>query len=636
MKSEERFKWLFIISVVAVELSIFIFILIAFNRYMVSIHHGIYKEYEQTYTNEQKKLIKNVVLDFVEAIDKDNNNLSSNILKTLKNNVNQMYQEYVSIYKNNKLSRQLFTNLLQAHSYTELTLLDADFKVLETTSSELKKSDKLLKLKKLMNNKDIFSGIVNLNVCNRCFVYAERLPNGWILAGVKSYQEALTELQNTFKQKLENFRYRADKTGYIFVLKLERDNGIIKEKGIVLPNERSFEGKYIPYKTIKDIKGNYFTKHMTDIALTKGNGYIVYYKRILGSNTISKKTSFIYYYKPWRWIIGSGFYPDIFSERLNKKDKILTALLNKISLKLALEVLTFELLLLIIIFFFIKDMTSRLTRYRKELLKRENFQKHLIESIPNPLIVLNDKCDVINTNKAFEDFFCKEDIGNLTERIKKYHSGTDILNYMEFEIGICKKQKFIGINCSEFNDNNEKIIISIIFDLTDKKQTQDRLTYLSTVDELTQLYNRRHFNKVFYEETERAKQLDKPISLIIFDIDHFKKINDTYGHDTGDTVLRQLSKLIKDNVRSMDMVFRIGGEEFAILLVGTPKEMAYSLAEKLRTIVQNFTFDDVKTLTISLGVASLDDAMTPEDLFKQADKALYSAKESGRNQTKLS
>ncbi|HIE59298.1 MAG TPA: GGDEF domain-containing protein [Hydrogenothermaceae bacterium] len=152
---------------------------------------------------------------------------------------------------------------------------------------------------------------------------------------------------------------------------------------------------------------------------------------------------------------------------------------------------------------------------------------------------------------------------------------------------------------------------------------------------LTGLFNKGKFNKVLKKEVERAKRYKRPLSLIIFDIDHFKRINDTYGHKVGDEVLKELAKIIKSVIRKADFVARWGGEEFVILAPETDLDGALNLAEKLRQTVEKHQFPTVKNVTISLGVAQYIDGETPEEFIIRADMALYKAKENGRNRVEV-
>lgn len=158
-----------------------------------------------------------------------------------------------------------------------------------------------------------------------------------------------------------------------------------------------------------------------------------------------------------------------------------------------------------------------------------------------------------------------------------------------------------------------------------------RLDELSQTDPLTGLFNRRAFLPKINDEIERFNRYGSPLSILLIDIDHFKTINDTLGHDKGDKVLKTVSALILSRVRKTDLSVRWGGEEFMILATGTGIENAIALAEDLRQSVESSDFDIDRTITVSIGVASAQSSQTADELVKAADIALYEAKESGRN-----
>jgi diguanylate cyclase (GGDEF)-like protein len=157
---------------------------------------------------------------------------------------------------------------------------------------------------------------------------------------------------------------------------------------------------------------------------------------------------------------------------------------------------------------------------------------------------------------------------------------------------------------------------------------------LMTVDGLTQAYNRRYFDEALEREFNRSKRYERALSLILFDIDHFKRVNDTYGHLAGDGALRQISSAVKPRLRVQDIFARTGGEEFGILLPEIPLEGALTTAAKVRAIVEATPLKHdqlVMHCTVSLGVALLTDEASPEALYKCADERLYEAKQGGRN-----
>ncbi|MBN2695691.1 GGDEF domain-containing protein [bacterium] len=158
---------------------------------------------------------------------------------------------------------------------------------------------------------------------------------------------------------------------------------------------------------------------------------------------------------------------------------------------------------------------------------------------------------------------------------------------------------------------------------------------MTIVDGLTEIHNKRYFLESLEKEISRAKRYERPLCLIMFDIDFFKKINDTYGHLTGDYVLKKMSQVIRDSIRREEIFARYGGEEFAIIMPETPKKSAVTLAEKVRQLIETtiFSFEGhVVPVTISLGVADLNKSISSAlELIAFADKNLYKAKHSGRN-----
>ncbi len=163
------------------------------------------------------------------------------------------------------------------------------------------------------------------------------------------------------------------------------------------------------------------------------------------------------------------------------------------------------------------------------------------------------------------------------------------------------------------------------------KNANEKLKLLSITDSLTRLYNRRKMNIEIEKEYKRSKRYKTKFSLIMFDIDWFKKINDTYGHQAGDEVLKELSNLTKEIVRSTDIVSRWGGEEFLILCMETDLDTAKNLAQRLREATENYQFSVGKKVTISIGVEEFDGDESIDELLKNVDNKLYRAKDSGRN-----
>lgn len=174
---------------------------------------------------------------------------------------------------------------------------------------------------------------------------------------------------------------------------------------------------------------------------------------------------------------------------------------------------------------------------------------------------------------------------------------------------------------------------ALIRDVTEEKRLEEELRTLSSTDALTGLYNRRFLDQTLEVQVERVHRYRNELTVLMFDVDHFKKFNDTYGHDQGDRVLQAIAEQMRDTLRNVDYPCRYGGEEFIGILPDTPKEGGMRVAERLRVAIEEMEVDNLK-VTISIGVASCPpfEVTAGSQLVEIADKALYVAKDAGRNQ----
>ncbi|SNR87198.1 sensor domain-containing diguanylate cyclase [Desulfurobacterium atlanticum] len=203
-----------------------------------------------------------------------------------------------------------------------------------------------------------------------------------------------------------------------------------------------------------------------------------------------------------------------------------------------------------------------------------------------------------------------------------------------------KKQEIkIHVGQSSTDTNDDKIhpvIIEMLVHLANTvmrelEEKNRKIKILAETDSLTGLYNRRKIFERLEEEIARCERYGNPLSVIIFDIDFFKKVNDTYGHLIGDKVLKEIAKILKSNTRKPDIAGRYGGEEFIIILPHTDTEGAIKLAEKIRKLIENHNFGIGRKITISAGVTSYIPRDTVDSLISRADQALYKAKAEGRS-----
>jgi len=192
-----------------------------------------------------------------------------------------------------------------------------------------------------------------------------------------------------------------------------------------------------------------------------------------------------------------------------------------------------------------------------------------------------------------------------------------------------------------YSNNEEVGSVGFFHDLSSQKKMEKKLRILSITDALTGLYNQRYFHTSLSRERGRALRYKRPLSLICFDLDHFKSCNDTLGHLEGDNILRIVGKLLLDIIRKSDTAFRYGGDEFFILLPEAELQNAKQTAEKIKTRFNDlwpygvaYKDMDLKPVTISAGVAQLEEKETAEALIKRADFAMYEAKRQGGDRVK--
>ncbi|HHX60133.1 MAG TPA: GGDEF domain-containing protein [Epulopiscium sp.] len=274
---------------------------------------------------------------------------------------------------------------------------------------------------------------------------------------------------------------------------------------------------------------------------------------------------------------------------------------------------------------------------------RKDIDVLITSYIHNPEIMDYDHGEQINNIKALEQSWRElelllddyhlnpiEQTKNLvlikSEEMWKI-SNESVLNAQKIAEGNVSYFKYFTVG---FILNVLAIIITLfIF----KKRIYDELKVSAIHDPLTKAFNRRYFNEYIENEILRGQRKNKVFCLIMLDIDHFKNVNDTYGHNKGDYVLATLVKVVGKIIRRYDVLSRIGGEEFTILLPDTNINDAFDLAERVRMSVEEYPFEGIPPLTISLGVVELKNDDDGASILERADQAMYKAKNSGRNRT---
>lgn len=300
------------------------------------------------------------------------------------------------------------------------------------------------------------------------------------------------------------------------------------------------------------------------------------------------------------------------------------------------------------------DITE-MVNMRNQIESDKELFKTLIENMPIPVGIYNEKLLFVNpaAEKLFgynkEEFYNKYVWEFFDENDKKFNkikkSFGKIKNREKFiskYIIRCKKKDGSVIYANFFEMsityNGEIAGFGVIHDITDEvlekkliSEEKERYKELSEIDELTKIGNRRAFDKKLEELLNAAERYGRALSLIMFDIDKFKDVNDGFGHEIGDYILKEITKLIKRSLRNTDYLFRYGGEEFMIICPETPLSTAKELAERLRTKIETHDFNIETFLTCSFGITEAEKGDTNASIVFRVDGALYNAKNTGRN-----
>ena len=210
------------------------------------------------------------------------------------------------------------------------------------------------------------------------------------------------------------------------------------------------------------------------------------------------------------------------------------------------------------------------------------------------------------------------------------NSQGEVTHYLALNEDITEKKR-IENELIESSRSLEKLNDQLNTRIGEVQQLQDKLHRMAMHDSLTGLYNRNFLETIIGGEMERSDRYDVPLSMAVLDIDHFKYINDAWGHPVGDEVLQQIADMMRSVIREADILVRLGGEEFAILMPLTTEEEAFLAGSKLRETIEKAVFPIIGHLTISVGIAGRKGNETFSQWYKRADDALYQAKQSGRN-----
>ena len=257
---------------------------------------------------------------------------------------------------------------------------------------------------------------------------------------------------------------------------------------------------------------------------------------------------------------------------------------------------------------------------------------------PNPVIELDSAGELSYLNPAAERIFPDLSAQGIAHPLLRDSAARIEALRQGKEQGERLQQAAIGETTYELHISyvQEVNLVRIyVTDISRRKQDEMEIYLLATTDGLTGITNRREFTAILGREVVRAKRYGTPLALAMYDLDHFKAVNDTFGHDVGDDVLRTVTGLVQKNLRAADIVARWGGEEFMVLMPHSDAQAAGNAAEKLRRAIAEHNFDKVGRLTVSFGVTLFELADDLDSLLKRVDNALYLAKKQGRNRVEI-
>ena len=459
--------------------------------------------------------------------------------------------------------------------------------------------------------------------------------NLWIGTG-EYYKDFQYEQQQELLEEISRISFGRD--GYIFVSDVDGINlatGDEAQRHLIGRNDWELE----------DLNGVKFVQESRKIIEKNGSGF-VYYKWHKPSKKVPvDKMTFVKGVHDWNWMVGTGVYLDDINDTIAAKRQALKERIVKNTTGIIFIILFLSALAVLLEMHVLKKI--------KNIIKyEENVYETLLNLSMDGIYLGNNRGEILECNENTHRMlgYTREELLNLSladlvveDRREGFSIAKDrAVRNTYREVTLKKKNGTLftaEINTSPLEIGEEKRQITFVRDITERKSMEKDLTELSIKDGLTHLYNRRYIFKKLRSEVEKSKESKLPLSISLIDIDHFKKINDIFGHLMGDEVLKGIAKALQENLRVGDHVGRYGGEEFLIILPNTKSEVAFEIIQRIKTIINQLVWEG-EELSVSFSggiieISSKNSYNKLEEVIDEVDKLLYKAKNNGRDRIEV-
>ena len=465
------------------------------------------------------------------------------------------------------------------------------------------------------------------------------------------------EIKDVINSALKTFTWNNDES-YIWIMDYFGTHYLIE-------NKKDLKGT--SFIDFQDAKGRYVIQEEIAICKGKGEGYLwdTFTKPEEHNNKQYEQVAFVKAFEPYNWCLGSAEFLDTATRKTNKflfdmvshVDKIghnYVVIINDKGNLLAHSKLPQ---------FVGEDveitdkLVSDTIEYSRNAIKDKEHVSYVYDWRNSSTNEIEKKYAYLqripNTDWFISSGFFLSEVENQLEKqkvdmLEMYNANTKNMFYVAILIILASlvfsffvsqriRKRFsvyelrIGEKNKELNELNISLEDKVKTRTTELENIRDDFEKLATTDALTHIHNRYSIMNILSSEISRSNRYDSPLSILMYDIDHFKMINDTHGHNIGDKTLVSLSSLASSTIRDVDYIGRYGGEEFLIIMPSTLLKDAKLYAERLRQTVEDYYFEDIEKITISIGVVELQDNEHIDSIFKRVDNLLYLSKNSGRN-----